>query len=80
MTLPEGMDPNSIPVVDSLPSSNGVSWSDMVPVPAGYAPVQFNQASYDLEAGPSLNLGRMEADSEEAQADWSFLSMLGLNM
>ena len=28
MTFPEGMDPNSVPVVDSLPSSSGVRWSD----------------------------------------------------
>jgi len=49
----------------------------MVPVPAGYAPVQVNQANYDLGAGPSLNLAAAE---EEPNSDWSFLGMLGLNM
>ena len=77
MTFPAGMDPNSVPVVDSLPSSNGVRWSDQVPVPAGYAPVQFNQMDYDLHGGPSFNLGQVEDDDSNS---WSILSMLGLNM
>ena len=77
-TFPEGLDPNAVPVVSTLPGSgsSGVSWADMAPVPAGYAPVQFSQANYDLEPGPSLNLSRMEEDQDE----WSFLGMLGLNM
>ena len=76
-TLREGLDPNSIPVVDTLAGSvsSGVRWSDQVPVPAGYAPVQFNQANYDLQ--PGLNLGRMEGDDKDG---WSLLNILGLNM
>ena len=77
-TLPEGIDPNSIPVVDTLPGSSGsrVSFADQVPVPAGYAPVQFDPANYALQ--PSLNLAAaLDADDT---TDWTFLSMLGLNM
>ena len=72
-TLPEGMDPNSIPVVDSLSSSAapGLRWSDQVPVPAGYAPVQFHQANYDLQSGSSY-LGTMEGQD--------LFQYLGLNM
>ena len=77
-TLPEGIDPNSIPVVDSLPGSSGsrVSFADQVPVPAGFAPVQFDPADYALQ--PSLNLAA--ALDAEDKTDWTFLSMLGLNM
>ena len=77
-TLPEGIDPNSIPVVDSLPGSGGsrVSFADQVPVPAGHAPVQFDPANYALQ--PCLNLAA--ALDAEDKTDWTFLSMLGLNM
>ena len=65
-------------MVDNLPGSVGarVSFADDVPVPAGFAPVQFEPASYALQ--PSLNLAA-ELDAED-KPDWTFLSMLGLNM
>ena len=57
-------------------SHRHVTFSDQVPVPAGYAPVHFDSVSYDLQ--PSLNLA--ELLEAEDKSDWTFLSMLGLNM
>ena len=74
-TFPEGLDPNSVPVVDTMSGERHVTFAPGFTA-AGYAPVQYQSVSYDL--GPSANFGSIQVEATEGDRDW--LRWLGLNM